>query len=246
MRVLPKLRTPAAGITLRSLAHNLSAHRSEIAVSWNVHAGDDFGLVAADERRLNLLLVPWPYEIDPRAFAPTQPMWREPPSDYLSFEYAPPERPDELAVCIERAIRASHARGATVHGVVLPEAATTLVEFAAAQAVVDCLGVGFLLAGTRAPRRNEARLALRGLGPWQVQVQPKHHRWCLDGEQIHQYHLGGALHPTRRYWEDIEVPERQLRFASFGEWLTLCHLICEDLARLDPVSDVIRSAGRTW
>src|SRR5947207_2415994 len=34
VRVLPKCRTPEAGITLRSVSNHLSAHRSELGISW--------------------------------------------------------------------------------------------------------------------------------------------------------------------------------------------------------------------
>ncbi len=243
LRVLPKLRTPASGITLRSLSHHLSAHRSEIDVTWVRHLGEDLGLVARDERRMNLLLIPWPFEIEARDLVATQPMWREHPTDYLSFAFSPPLRVAEITRCVTDAVAACRKKGAEVHGVVLPEAAVAREELDAVRATLDDLGVGFLLAGVRGQRRNEAHLALRLRHQWTAHAQPKHHRWCLDGEQIHQYHLGAALHPSRRYWEDIDVPERQLRFVSLSSWLTLCHLVCEDLARLDPVSDVIRSAG---
>jgi hypothetical protein len=242
VRVLPKLRTPGAGLTLRSLSLHLAAQRSELEVTVASFPGRRKGLVASGEHRLNLLLAPWPTEIQARDFAPTQAMWRERPADYLSFAFAPPERPEAVTAFVESAVAASRDRGVDVHGVVLPEAAVTLREYGALRDALEALGVGLLLAGTRDQRRNEARLSVRHRG-WHTYVQPKHHRWCLEGEQIHQYHLGAALHPSRRYWEDIEVPERQLRFVRIGDWLTLCHLVCEDLARLDPVSAVIRAAG---
>ena len=75
--------------------------------------------------------------------------------------------------------------------------------------------------------------------------QHKHHRWCLDSSQINQYQLGFALHPGRRWWEDIAVQPRQLLFVTANDWLTLCPLVCEDLARVEPISKVIRNVGPT-
>jgi len=74
-------------------------------------------------------------------------------------------------------------------------------------------------------------------------VQLKHHRWCLDRDQVLQYGLGGRLPASRDCWERIFVGERQVNFVTLGSWLTLCVLICEDLARQDPVAEVIRSVG---
>jgi hypothetical protein len=75
--------------------------------------------------------------------------------------------------------------------------------------------------------------------------QSKHHRWSLDEQQIYQYHLGGALHPHIRWWEAIEVPRRSVQILDFGARGTLVSLVCEDLAQIDEVADVIRSVGPT-
>lgn len=76
-------------------------------------------------------------------------------------------------------------------------------------------------------------------------AQYKHHRWKLDRSQIVQYQLGGALSPTKSWWEAIKIGEREVNFINIGEKLTVCPLICEDLARQDPISDLIRTVGPT-
>jgi hypothetical protein len=73
--------------------------------------------------------------------------------------------------------------------------------------------------------------------------QHKHHRWRLDGSQIRQYGLGGILDPEIDWWEHIIVSRRQLGFVSLQPWLTLCTLICEDLARPDPIANLVRAVG---
>jgi hypothetical protein len=78
---------------------------------------------------------------------------------------------------------------------------------------------------------------------WAHIRQNKHHRWSLDEGQIYQYHLGGALHPHFRWWEAMQVPRQSVQFVEFGEGGTLVSLVCEDLAQIDDVADVIRSVG---
>src|SRR5205823_4771328 len=71
--------------------------------------------------------------------------------------------------------------------------------------------------------------------------QHKHHRWKLDKSQILQYGIGCNLHPEANWWEHIELADRTLKFVNLREWLTLGVLICEDLARPDPVGDLVRA-----
>jgi hypothetical protein len=80
---------------------------------------------------------------------------------------------------------------------------------------------------------------------WAHIRQNKHHRWSLDEEQINQYHLEGALHPHVRWWEAIDVPRRSLRFVEVGEGIVTVALVCEDLAQIDEVAEVLRSVGPT-
>src|SRR5262249_45637220 len=74
-------------------------------------------------------------------------------------------------------------------------------------------------------------------------IQSKHHRWCLDREQIVSYQLGGRLPASRNCWENIELLPRLLHFVTLGHWMTWSVLICEDLARQDPAADLIRAVG---
>jgi hypothetical protein len=76
-------------------------------------------------------------------------------------------------------------------------------------------------------------------------TQYKHHRWKLEKSQIVQYQLGGALSPTKVWWEAIKIGNREVNFVNIGDLLTVCPLICEDLARQDPIADLIRTVGPT-
>jgi hypothetical protein len=71
--------------------------------------------------------------------------------------------------------------------------------------------------------------------------QAKHHRWQLERSQIERYGL--HLDVGRRWWEFSEVKDRQLSFVTVASQLTLCVLICEDLARQDPAPAIIRAVG---
>lgn len=78
--------------------------------------------------------------------------------------------------------------------------------------------------------------------------QSKHHRWFLDRSQIVQYGLGGRLSASKLYWEYAAVESRKVNFFTLGtqsseKQLTFCVLICEDLARQDPVAGVLRAMG---
>jgi hypothetical protein len=75
--------------------------------------------------------------------------------------------------------------------------------------------------------------------------QSKHHRWKLDRDQIHRYSLGDALDPNRYWWENVDVHGRELNFFVFGSGSCFTTLICEDLARVDPVQKVLRAMSAT-
>ena len=92
---------------------------------------------------------------------------------------------------------------------------------------------------------NWVHLGVSTGGQWVHIKQSKHHRWSLDESQIHQYHLGGALHPHARWWEATEVPPRSVQLIEVGEGATVVSLVCEDLAQIDHVADLIRSVGPT-
>jgi len=135
--------------------------------------------------------------------------------------------------------------------VIFPELALDPPTFAAVKRVVP--SGSFLLAGVAVPTgargaypTNEAWLRLADARhSAETLKQEKHHKWCIDAGQIRQYHLGAALRadPRVRYWERMRVGPRSLSFAHIRPRLTLCHLICEDLARVEPVAEVVRAVG---
>jgi len=246
VRVLPKLRPPESGITLRSLSHHLAIDRSEVETRW--YFAPRARTHPHQAERLSLLLVPFPEEIHASDFrAVAGPLLNMDPSRYGFYEYAPQEPLDldELTRLVESAKR----QVGFVDALVLPEAALEESALVPLQERLAAAAVPYLIAGARQPPGPDApfgaNYAHLGGGDWRAPKQHKHHRWCLDPAQVHQYHLGAALDPSRSWWEAISVPQRSLTFVSVSEWLTVCPLVCEDLARPDPVADVIRAVAPT-
>ncbi|WP_416307362.1 hypothetical protein [Neptunicella sp. SCSIO 80796] len=83
--------------------------------------------------------------------------------------------------------------------------------------------------------------SLDGIGYEQV----KHHRWQLDQDQVRTYDLGLELGgaPNDLLWEGISLEDRRVVFTQWENWFSVCTLICEDLARQEPVSRAIRAVG---
>lgn len=244
VRVLPKLRPPASGITLRSLSHHLAIDRSEVEARWYFPPDDDACREVAN--RLSLLLVPYPEEIRTGDFRPTKgPLLNMDQAHYGFYEYAPQEpfMLDEL----ERLVEAAQRQVGAITIVVLPEAALDEETIEPVQAMLAAANVPYLIAGAREPPGPGHPFGLSyahlGGGNWRAPKQYKHHRWRMDPEQVHQYHLGAALDPSRDWWEAIGIRHRSITFASLCDCLTVCPLVCEDLARPDPVSDVIRAVA---
>lgn len=242
VRVLPKFRTPQVGITLRSLSHYLTIDHSEVDVRFLANAE----LCADPARGLNLLIVPWPFEIKKEDFYEVTPRWDQLNHPFSGFDFAPQGLPS-VAATVRAALAEVDSRGSAVDGIVLPEAAVTFAEMKEIQEVLaERAPPPFLLTGVRGPYLNEAVLAIyrREARRWLVYRQSKHHRWCIDRFQIDQYGLG-LPRDDRRYWEHIDVPPRQMHFTVGARGVTLCHLVCEDLARVDPVAELIRAVGPT-
>ena len=73
--------------------------------------------------------------------------------------------------------------------------------------------------------------------------QDKHHRWLLDKGQITQYGLSSLLDKKKSWWENTQLSPREVRFLRLTPWLVLSFLVCEDLARQDPIGDILRAVG---
>jgi hypothetical protein len=248
LRVLPKVRTPPNGTSLRSLARYASVHSPGVEVRWHKIPARRPGMQPRD-MGVNCLLLPWPLRVRESDFRPipgsVQQLATEP---FGFFEFAPSERLD--LDLVDRMLVAARDEVDTVNVVVLPESAVDHGDIDALEGLLGRHGVTGLITGVRQRAEqagqfpgNWVHIGVSTGQQWVHIQQSKHHRWSLDEGQIFQYHLGGALHPHIRWWEAMEVPRRSVQVVEFGEGATLVALVCEDLAQIDDVADVLRSVG---
>jgi hypothetical protein len=244
VRVLPKMHTPQTGLTVRSFSHHLALCRTdEMLADWlNVPS-------KTTERALNLLLVPWPYTISRGQFrASAEKLGHSGQFGY--FEFSPRGARNEAAINLRQLLEKADDRGLAIDGIVFPELSLTFEQHRAVSEVAlehRCL----LIAGVAMPA-GETEMArnlvyvtipLPGRNTFVSINQAKHHRWRLDRWQIERYGLGKILNPKKFWWERIAVEERHLAIIATTQWFTLSVLICEDLARSEPVGDSIRAVG---
>src|SRR5262249_45120885 len=262
LRVPPKSGTAPPGTSLRSFSRYACVHRPGVEAGWYKvparRAGAD-----PRARHANLLLLPWPLRVRESDFQPVegsvQRLAKEP---FGLYEFAPSEKLD--LDLMRRVIEAARDEVDSVDVVMLPETAVDETEIDDLEALLERQGVISLITGVRrrsqagqlpgnwvhtgiSPRLEKGRSPLNSGGEhWFHVCQNKHHPWSLDEAQILQYHLGGALHPHVRWWEAMEVARRAVRFIVLGDEITMVSLVCEDLAEIDDVAEVIRSVGPTF
>ena len=249
MRIVPKGRFTNRGITIRSLSRYMALCYEAVDLRWN-RVGPDAGVAAslAGRTDYNLVLVPWPLTVRARDFHPMPtPLGNMDEQHFGFFEFAPRTSLDRGYV---RALLDT-ARGAMerIDAVVLPEAALDADEVTMVEEAAEDAGATILIAGVRTPRvegvfgRNYLHLGVQTAAGWVRLEQDKHHRWCVDGKQIRQYHLGRSLDPNKLWWEAVDVRPRTLNVIDFGGAATTAPLVCEDLAQMDEVSDLLRRIG---
>ena len=211
---------------------------------------------------LNLLLLPWPLVVDSedfgRATDSRTSARKSAATDRFRFRPKKSETDAHFKSRFQRALQAAYRHADHVDAIVLPELSLTKRQYDIAERVVLNRGC-MLISGVRiAAKLRDSNLIImqpagvldpRDSGTTKKSFinsvrfsQAKHHRWCLDREQIVNYQLAGQLSASRLTWENIELPRRVLYFANIN-FLTWSVLICEDLARQDPAADLIRAVG---
>ena len=256
--VLPKARTPSVGCTLRSLSHNLALMPPQgIATGrWMPYVFDE---PAPDERHLNLLLIPFPYTIAASAFRPRiDDVACGQHAGFFGLDQQWLKRLDPAKMVDFIVALAHEARREVdhIHAIVFPELALDETFY---QALVEGLPkelprLEFIVAGVadlHGRTGNFVNVTVfqreadnSGAGSRAItSSREKHHRWRLDREQIRAYGLEGTLSPSLHWWEDIDLFSRRVDFAVIRANSVISALICEDLARVDPCQELIRSVG---
>lgn len=226
-----------------------------------------------DMAPLNILAVPYPYKVSARNFSSPHAAdvesetgaWFELDAGWENHEHdgvisgAESRNPDQFARFIEKAAASARRSVRSVNGVVLPEASIpyshfkAILDLAARSRPEEPLGeIEFLVAGTSTnedgDRGNFASVVmfsrfLESRRRVMVATQGKHHRWRLDRRQINAYGIASAFSGATYWWEQIPLTSRTLNLFSFRRLSTFVALICEDLARIEPVHDMVRSIG---
>lgn len=246
VRITPKTHSAARGITIRSLSRYLALAYESIEVHW--HRIEPLEPIGPERRDFNMLLAPWPLEIRAEAFGPCEgPLQNMDPRAFGFFGFQP-RTPLDFG-SLTRLVEVAKTKVARIDALILPEGAVEAGEVAPVEDLMADLGVLSLFIGVREAAtenrlgRNYVHVSVRTQGGWESYRQPKHHRWCLDGPQIRQYHLSRALDPSKLWWEAIELPARTLEIIDVGGAGMTAPLVCEDLARMDEVADLLRRIG---
>lgn len=253
--VLPRFRTPQQGQSLRSLAHHLTFHTTETEIVWR-----SIPWLDTNERSINILAVPYPFSTHSKDFKSVP--YKNHPTRYFKIDIEEFEIDRiRLIHSIADKLIELKTRISRVHIVLMPELSLTkkeydymlllLFKYRKQITYLPIVIVGVMsddFSNQENPHEvynNEVKIASYFAGRWYDLNQRKHHRWRLDKNQLVQYQLATKL-PTHRNWfEYISTSQRKLTVFSPNSWLSIVALICEDLARLEPVSEVIRGIGPT-
>lgn len=246
LRVLPKRRVPRAGLSMRSLSHHLAlCPPSEVTPYWQFNE-------PRDRHEMDLLLVPWPERVSDREFVPLPKTTVGLAAGYGHFAYSPRRDKDSADLLASRVEKLIRKAGNDLLAVVFPELSLTEEEFTAVRTVTTrnrlILVAGIVQAPGETPSivRNVVRTVIPSADStahYTKVEQSKHHRWQLDPGQIRRYKLKLSDENVGAWWEAISVDRREISFHSLRDDLTFCTLICEDLARPDPVGEIVRAVG---
>ncbi|CAK3009187.1 conserved hypothetical protein [Vibrio crassostreae] len=244
-----KYNVPQSGLTINNLTQNLTFIKPAVKYKSVVNK---FEKGKHNKNKYNILFIPWPFEVKEEYFKPTNQVNEDSGiDDYFGFfDYQPAEQLKPVQFL--SLILSSLQRVGDIDLIVLPECALSEKQFFAFK---DLL---FEIFGEKAPSllsgvfgkndnagMNSALLAFidEGGQTFDILRQEKHHRWFLDRNQLRNYNLSLALDPGKKWWENISIGRRHLTTLKTTDGVRLCPLICEDLARQEPVAQAVRSVG---
>jgi hypothetical protein len=267
--VLPKVRTPAVGCTLRSLSHHLAllpaagvarGRWTPNYIKQKPKAG------SMPEGVMNLLLVPLPYSLRANSFQAalvedvrTGKDRGTPRFGYFDVDQhwitEDAARPAAIVTFVQALIKTAQKQCPAVHGLVFPELSLDYNTFRLVREHIrqHLPEADILISGTSSNeagvRGNYVAVAsfqkwlTSGAREYRETVREKHHRWKLERQQLQDYGLLGVLSPELSWWENIALQNRRVDFTVMHRDSVLAAMICEDLARVDPCQKVIRAVG---
>ena len=263
VNVLPKVRTPSVGCTLRSVSHHLALlpPAGVVRGRWTPNYTQKAAVPGAmPNNTMNLVLIPLPYSLNAKCFVPSEvedltngPENAKPRTGYFEVEPTWLSNSAKVLKFIACVINNARERADDIHGLVFPELALTYKLFDEVRNLVkrELPGAEILIAGisTNASGASGNFVATStfkqqtGTPVVRETIREKHHRWKLDATQLRDYGLLGALSPELDWWENIDLSSRQVDFTVMRRDSVFAAMICEDLARVDPCQQMIRAIG---
>lgn len=265
--VQPKTVTPEVGCTLRSLSKHLALLPpiEQVQTEWTPRTYQTH----RSGGPLNLLLVPYPFRIRTHCFGPLSrsdtsgaPLARGDLHDagespdffairqlWLPRARRNPDKVTKIFSFLKDLVSAARQHVEDVDAIILPEAALDwnllkpLARRVGRIPGIELLITGYMRRSRPLPENGVSMAVFHERRIYSMWHQKKHHRWRMDRQQIGRYHLGSALDPSKVWWEGIDVAGRECGFFVIREGASLTTLVCEDLARIDPVQPVLRSIG---
>jgi hypothetical protein len=259
--VQPKSRISGVGCTLRNLTRNVAflTHAGSVRCHWQQPA---YANIDDDDAKLDVLIIPLPYVLGDDCIVPNSRISPDPDKrpNWGNFSLLQKWLDDgSLIEGVKEQVRRAKQRlgDDNLNGIVFPEYALSeavfndictaareiepRLEFAIAGSSSNCEGEtgNFVLTalwyGERGAGEEENNYLLTS--------RRKHHRWRLNDSQIRSYGLEHVLDPAASWWEEHQIAQREIHFFHFRQSSVFTTMICEDLARSDPVHDILRGVG---
>jgi hypothetical protein len=245
-----KSHTPQAGISLNSLSHDLAYIKPGVEVAALV--GSSIQVITTPDK-YNVLILPWPLEIEDYFFKQDHKPTLQMSDEFGFFAYENHQKITHQM--IEYAIESLEGRSLP-DLVVIPECAVNSNDklellsglrnyFSERDITPPVIIFGVFGDGESAVSYGENSLELlyqnQFVESYVGENQRKHHRWALDSTQLNTYGLSNVLSTDKvKWWENCSIGSRKL-ISYRDEHVHICPLICEDLARQDPIAPVVRA-----
>lgn len=241
-----KYNTPQSGLTLNNLTQNLTFIKPTVRYTHNINKFDKNKHI---EKNYNILVIPWPFEVKDEYFSPSHTKNNH-MNDYFDFfDYNPKDNfniRDFLSFILSAVKRVG-----VIDLIVFPECSLSENQFNSfKQKLYEIFNKNApaILSGVYGKDaehgKNSAVLGfIDETLRFNTIIQEKHHRWFLDRNQLRNYNLSTSLNPGKKWWENIAIRRRKLTTLETANGVILCPLVCEDLARQEPVAQAVRAIG---